>query len=583
MSEEGDDPIAEAIDGADQPVDYEKRRRTCPVSPLGVDDLHYHFISRSGMWRKIKVHQFTPTMLISLFEGRTKWLCDTFPKRDREGDVIKDAFHAQAATRWLMEECHNHGYLPTDMRELGLGVWKMPGPKGPEMVVSVGDAVWYRGRWEKPGLRLGRSIFVAKAPCDRPDFDEPAGVKVGEHLLGALKLWRYEHEIDADLVLGYIGSAALGTHPRLRTHILCSAVPGAGKSTLVELVQAALGDQAASFEDVTDAALRNSLGDQARGVLLDEAESDKDGGSRIQSIIETIRRMSTGDGARVGRADSSGGVRSVTIASAAFLAAVNPPPLHPQDRSRIHRVEMKKRSADPKVTRRVMDAVAWAATISPALRARAILQIALYQEVVPLYRAELINRGCDDRAADKFATLLAGRDILLHDGAPHPDQIDRDVEMIAPLLVEAQEAEEEDSDAASCWNFLLTSMPDEWRGGMRMSIGDMISRLRRRWIEHDGQALAANGVRLVRGPKTEEDYVLIPNSHNRLNRTFHGENRWQRGGWITSLARLGDDVERSHRGRFGGGPQRRALLIPSRYLPPPAEEDDAIPDQISRG
>jgi hypothetical protein len=111
----------------------------------------------------------------------------------------------------------------------------------------------------------------------------------------------------------------------------------------------------------------------------------------------------------------------------------------------------------------------------------------------------------------------------------------------------------------------------------------MISRMRRRWNEADGKALAANGIRLVRGKTSEDDVCLVPNSHNRLNRTFHGE-LWQRGGWVTSLARLGDDVERSHRGRFGGGPQRRALLIPSPYLPPPADEDDAgIPDQISAG
>ncbi len=578
-----DDSIVDAIENAADPVDFEKRRRTSPVVPMGAENGKYTFLTRSGEMRTFAAKDFIPGGYISLFEGRMEWLCEQFPKRDRDGNVIDGAFHVQAATRWLMAECHDKGMLPADLDKRGLGVWKVRGAAGPDVVVHVGDAVWYRGRWERPGLRLGKIIFVARPPCAKPDFKAPADAKVGALLLEALRLWNFEHRFDADLILGYIGATLLGTHPSLRTHILLSSVPGGGKSTMVDLIAAALGDQATRFDDTSEAGMRNSMGDEARGALLDEAESNSEhGGPRIHAVIELIRRMSTGTGARIVRADVSGGIRSTTVAAAAFLAAVNPPPLAPQDRSRIHRVELRRRAGDPKTRERVLKAVEWAATVSEALRGRAVLRAGLFHEIVPLYRAELINRGCDDRTADKFATLFAGRDILLHDDPPHGDAIDHDVTTLEPVLLDTREADEEESDASACWNFLLTATPDWWRMGVKATVGNVISRLRTTWNDHDAAMLASIGVRLVKAKGDEPEHVLVANQHNQLNKLFHTEKSWQRGGWATSLARLGEGVQRGRKGWFGGR-QSRALLIPAAYLPAPADEATGSIGEISSG
>ena len=108
------------------------------------------------------------------------------------------------------------------------------------MIVHSGDALRIGGRWEPTGQKIGGVLYAAAPKVARP-AKRAAGPEVGRALLAVLQRWRYESDIGADLVLGYIGAANLGGAPSWRAHMICNGPRGCGKSWLTEVVAAALG------------------------------------------------------------------------------------------------------------------------------------------------------------------------------------------------------------------------------------------------------------------------------------------------------------------------------------------------------
>ncbi|TSD89082.1 hypothetical protein FFK22_008865 [Mycobacterium sp. KBS0706] len=560
------DPILATIDA--------QERDDCPVRAVGSTDGVYWFLSPSGELRRMVRSDFTAIGLLSLFEGRDAWLIANHVRHDKDGEPVND-FNAKKAAADLMTRCHRIGLYDPSLGRRGLGVWKAPDGSP---IVHCGDAVYVAGGWRRPGLRLDPGLYVARPRCARPDFDEPASAEDAQRMRDAIDLWRFGEPVDADMVFGWYALALLGEMPPWRVHMQCDAEHGSGKTALIVLLGAGLGPQSETLNDYTEAGIRASLTNQSRAILLDEAEVAPGGGgaSRMQMVIGLIRRMSGAQGAEVARGSPNQEAMRNHVSGSAFLAGINPPPLLPQDRSRIYGFRLVKATRDPDAEAKLTAATEGARGMSPRLRARAIKQWPVFEASAPVWRRALIEAGCDGRQADMFAALLAGRDLLLHDGPPDPDSVAAEMERLGGIISELSQADEEDGDAAQCWNHLLGQPADPYKARKRITLGAMVAAAAKDLTSPYRDELRAYGMRLEpekREDGSERPVLLVANNHQAVKRIYAGT-RWEGGGHRISLLRLGSPVRGpdwvarpSGRAWQFGGPKSHAVVIPWTLLP----------------
>jgi hypothetical protein len=244
--------------------------------------------------------------------------------------------------------CAAAGLWDPDTPMRGRGVWRDPDGR---VLCHAGDRLYFGGGERlAAGLRLGRAVYPRKPSVDPPSV-EPAAAAAALAWRQDFRWWRFDpmglgdarsdrgaETLAADLLFCAASLALLGAAPPWQVHALIKAKHGAGKSTLVQFVLAALGAQAVTLNNFTEPAFRQTLANEARAAVLDEAEGDD--GQTMAQVIRVIRQMSGGAGVQGARGTGDGVPRHFEIAGSVFLACINMPALLPQDLSRIVVVEM---------------------------------------------------------------------------------------------------------------------------------------------------------------------------------------------------------------------------------------------------
>lgn len=580
MSEE---EIRDVVDDASEPAAGDDR--DCPIVALGQRNGQFYFIGTSGEIRVFEPRHFTNMGIVSLFGGGTQWLWKNFPKRARESEEIV-GFSLSAAGAFLMRRAAAAGLWNEETPIRGPGVWR-DDKKQP--LAHCGDMLFVqqgeRPKWIAAGVYLGSAIYPAAPAITRPCEIVAAGDDARK-LLDCIGLWKWKEPHAPRMALGWIGLAMLGAAPLWRVHFLVSGARGGGKSRLVGLLQRALGGWAYMTNNFSEAGLRSALTNQARALLLDEAENTL-GDNRVGKVIELLRLMSGGEGARGVRGTAEGGARSFQVAAPAFLAAINAPQLEPQDRSRIFEAEIAK--PDGKNVAKLEEADAFAEKASPGLRARALAGWQRFLDNFEVYRAELLRSRpvkdksdqeaplCDVRQADQWASLLAAADMMLHDTAIDSDSAEAAVESLAEVLKSYVEEDVEEDDARQCLATLMTTQIEHWRGGAKSTIGRLVELGLEDGGRDERDALRVYGLRLD-FTSTDAPRLAVANRHEGLSAIFRNT-RWRDGGWKRALLRLDKAVAADKPVRFHGF-LSRAIVIPAEHLPQLAKKPAPPPEPM---
>jgi hypothetical protein len=549
--------------GSDKDSFDSDMKEFCPITPLGMIEGVCYFIGRSGELRKLAHRDFTEACLITLF-GNKDWLCQNFPNKAKKGGKDFSSFNRSEAMNWLIDKCDKRGLYDPSTPLRGAGVWRAED----EPVLHSGDGIWYKNQWLPPGQRIHGPIYTARAALKRPDFKVPMTAIEALEVRKWLNAWTFDDPVDADLLFGFLGAALLGGFPLWRVHVFIIGERGIGKTTLGDLIIALLGEQGLEFNDFTEAGLRQSLLNEARTILLDEGEPGKDGSDahRMSSVIRLLRKLSGGQGARIARGSSSGVAQNYTVTGSVLLLAINPPPLEPQDRSRILLISLRK-SKNPVSKKDIEYFVKEAGRRSAKIRARAILGAHRFAYAVEFYRDILVKRGCDGRQADMFSALLAGRSLLLDDDKPReePELFDALSARLGNIFLEDSES----GDGRLCLHHLYDATCDAIRDGRRLTIGQVIAKERKGSSTFDN-VLDSYGLRLM-----PDGSLFVPYKHGQLDRVY-GSSPWALGGWRHSLLRLPGAVQSQWPVRVSGV-KIRGLFIPRDLLP--SLESDADPPQ----
>lgn len=337
----------------------------------------------------------------------------------------------------------------------------------------------------------------------------------------------------------------------------------------MRLALAALDAQAKFFDDFSVAGVRNALMNEARAIALDEAEGETD---RVVQIIDLLRRMSDGEGASIVR--SNAGQSSITshVTGTAYMTAINPPMLAPQDRSRITELELDP--ADASNGARVKGAIDWAAKASGVLRERALCGWPRFQRNFAIYRAAILEMECDGarpdgRQADQVGTLLAASDMMLHDEPIDALAARETVDIYRDYIFGIMGQDEEESDARQCFGHLMTSQVESWERGSKLNIGQLLEEAIEPGSapERQRQTLRIHGMAVIFDQTTQAPILLVANRHGGLARIYR-ETRWKDGGWKRALGRL-RGVEPFDRAVTFAGWQSRCIAIPANHLPTP--------------
>jgi hypothetical protein len=569
MSDDDFDMPDAETDAEPTEVWIEPELDACPVIPLGFYDRMVVLALPEGELREEPAYRLGSMMKTDLFVGKAgRIFLSLFQNR-------KGEFQREKAAAWLVERCRRAGRWDDNRAKRGYGVW--PSPEGP--VVHAGDAI---GRWPfkkddwrsvADALRETRDgpIWLLRPPAPRPG--KPASVEVGRELARKMGMWSFALVGDrglseADVVLGWQGSALLGGAPAFRPHLSVSGGAGTGKTTLSRLMQAAGSANAGELLDsFTEAGIRNSLSGEARALYLDEAEPSPDGQGPVEKAMEILRRMSTGEGSSGRKGDTGGRTVATTAVGAAYLASIFPISIGDAMSTRMVEVRLRplgraKGGADAELKA----AIDWAREVSPSLLARAVRDVDRYRSDVALLKTALGETGRLPRTADLIAALAAGRRLLLEDQALTIETAREEVALWSALITGREETSATQNPGQACFSRIMAINSGQHAKDRHLTIGEMVDEEATAPGFHD-KVLKTFGLIVENGPPSSErpgPWLLVSTNHPTLARNLAGTQFANWKGVLEHLGDLGEDHAPRHlktAKRFGMH-QSRAIAVP---------------------
>ncbi len=516
-----------------------------PVIPLGVNGDNYYYLDALQQLRIVKDKDHSRLKVQSLFGHTTTYFYAVWPRLDAKGNAT--GWMPEAPVEALMRAASERGVWDVVNRVRGAGAWRQDDGS---LVFHCGDTVWRGpGDMVKPGLaQLERYVYPSAPAVPRPAEDPQRDGEDGpaHELLVILKTWRWKRgEIDAVLLLGWIGAALVGGALPWRPLAWITGGSGTGKSTVHDILRGLFGDAILSVSNVTAAGIWQTVRHSSLPVAVDEIEA-KDDNRRATAIIELAREAASGTVMIRGGQDHES--VQFTARSCFLFSSINIPPLMQQDVNRLAILELDSlKSTTPPAL--VTDRAAMN-NLGRALRRRLADQWHRFDTTLETWRAQLASQGHSARGADQFGVLLTCADLLLSDAAPEFEVLSGWTDKLSPEALRAMS--DDASDEQRCLDHLLTSPAEMWKGGQRSPIGRYIRRVADVENTIDDaldfndavQVLADLGLRVefLRGQDIEGLYLCVANSHQGLARIYK-ETHWAgksgaTGGWRQTMMRL---------------------------------------------
>lgn len=553
-----------------------------PFAPLGKCGTAYWFFDASGEIVSLSARALGQWQdVLSLCGGDQDWLAAHWPAFDKEGNPT-GGFNVRGVAAAVMQRCAAlPAFDPAEPRRR-YGLWPVPGMDGqPGHALHLGKTVIWNGQVRRAGFSEAGALWPAMAP--RPAPAPPAPAHVARALEALLGRWHWAHKDAPAVVLGLAVNGMLGGLASWRAHGFIIGEAGTGKTTLLSFL-ARLCPLTRYLNDFTEAGVRQMLSETSASVILDEAEGDDHGDSKLKRVIEMLRRSSSGSGVQGVRGSPEQVVRGHQVTASALMGAILPPPLPAQDASRFTMLQLRKLTGEGGVSQAELDA--FVAEHALALWGRAVAAAPRIVRLFKLLHDALVDEGCSHRAADQLGIIAAcwWAMTMEEDSDPGEGSPNAVGDLLAPVrwLVVPEAQGEIDSGGNQALQRLL-AMPLDMAGD-KMLLGQGLVRFRELGRElfkmahdHPGRdpllaeyekfdrLLQGHGVRWASLPLKHRPGTPAPpvglyvaaGSHPRLLRAFDGT-PWAGQRWASALAQLPEarGGREAPAVRIGGGKMR---------------------------
>lgn len=445
----------------------------CPVQVLGMDGDILFVVDALGQLAAVPPSGFGINMLQRLFAGRDLYLYWAWPRIGKGGIVT--GFDMNSARADLYAAAQRKGLWKAVEKVRGLGAWlgKAQAGAAAPLILHCGEYLYRDGKMMKPGEIDGH--FYPRRPAmflpwlaEMSHADNPASA-----LLAFLKTWNWRRPIiDPILFLGWIGAGFLGGALPWRPSMFLVGDKAVGKSSLQSMVKAVFGDAIVSTPDTTPAGIYQRIGNDALPIAVDELEAEANN-QRAGAVIKLARLAASGGLMLRGGQDHTG--VEFQARSTFLFSAINPPPLQPQDLSRLAILTLGKLD-----TSQPMPVLHDPETIGARLLRQLADGWAGFPALYEAYRAALRAGGHDSRGQDTYGIFLTCAHMLLGDEGMDAAGFNvEDFSEWSTLLAAADMPERENAreNWRACLEHLLSVRIDAWRNGARNSIGGVIEDL----------------------------------------------------------------------------------------------------------
>lgn len=539
-----------------------------PITPLGHNAGNYYLIPPSGQLRKFSAESLesgrgVKSLLVGQGPDVQAWCLERFSTGDGN-------WNPKAAGLWIIERCNEKGVFDPDRADLrSIGVWRD----------RFGAAVAHCGNRQVASdgsVNLLESTSIGAIMIGARAIEPPSLATISPRLRLDLlhrirEQWGWKRSVDADIWLGWVAAACLGGFPEWRTHLYVHGSRGSGKSKLLELAAALLGELAGEIvNDATEAGLRQSRNNEARPLLIDEFEPDENprNASRQDSILALFRRMSGGGGGRISRGGADHTSKSFRLIGAAYVSSINHIQFEPQDSSRIVVLGLSPipiPTAPSSGKDKLSDVFEICQKMSSQFRGRMLAQSERWDRTHAAISKVARWKGADSRQADTASTILTGLDLFLFDG-----EIDElrlgDLSEPMMAMITATDDDGEHSEGLDALDYLFCSALT-LDHGLKRTVGELLAAV---ICKSDGAEIAAPEAALARHGiyicANKEAFAVRSGKQSPAS-VLYEKTKWAKGAHVSALMKVSGVQKPATAVRFGRHGQQRVVTIPATLIP----------------
>ena len=380
------------------PNDEENEPVNMPFQCLGYDrGCYFYLSSKTKQVVELKPESHGGKSLLQL--APLSWWERKFPG--------KNSANWEAAADALIMKCNEAGvFNPSRIR--GRGAWEDAG----RSVLHVGEQLVVNGSATNINDFDTRYIYEVARELDQKISNEKLSGREADKFADLCELLSWSKPINAALLAGWCVVAPICGALSWRPHMWLTGGKGTGKTWILEnIIKPTVGGSALSvMSSTTEAGIRQTLGNDARPVVFDEAEGeDKSARKRIQAVLELARQASSEAAAAIFKGTATGRSMAFHIRSCFLFASIGVSITQDSDASRISILSLvPNRDSDrfDKIRRDVFGLLT--PEYCAALRARSVAlipQIRKNAEIFARAGAEYLG---SQRTGDQIGALLAG-------------------------------------------------------------------------------------------------------------------------------------------------------------------------------
>jgi len=364
-----------------------------------------------------------------------------------------------------------------------------------------------------------------------------------------------------------------------RPHVWLTSQRGAGKTwTQDNIVKPLLGQSVLVVQgSTTEAGIRQSLRQDARPVMFDEAESeDAAAQRRMKGVIELARQSSSDSSAEIAKGTVGGSGMSFRARSMFLMGSINVSLSSAADETRFSVLSLDPPKRTPEgiaefkaLQREVVS------TLTPercaAIRARSYDLIPVIRQNADTMAQAVAERLGSQRIGDQVGTLLAGAIAMCHRRTISLEKAREWAAMVD--LEDAQEAEAV-SDELMCLQTILQHQVSVETDSRRVhrALSELVAgATSKKVVAQDFYAMDCNELLGRYGLKVAGDMLLVSNTHAEIKKILR-DSPWG-GKWSPLLKRIPGSKPRATSERFAGTVTRCVGVPISAVTEVPAEKE----------
>lgn len=459
----------------------------------------------------------------------------------------------------LIASSHRAGiFVEKNVR--GRGAWM----DGKTVVVHTGDSARIGGDIVPLSDIPGRYIYEAESPWEF-EFGSPASNAEAHALVDICSRLTWADKMSGALLAGWCVIAPVCGALKWRPHLWITGPSGSGKSTAVEEIALRIvGPAGERFEgNTSEAGIRQTMGFDARPIIMDEAESeDAAQVQRMQAILGLARIASSGG--TIAKGSTSGRAMNFVARSCFLFSSINTALKHHADESRVTKLILAKNTAPDALEHYQALVHEIADKFTPAypgaMFSRTVKYLPELLHNIEVFKLAASVAFANRRAADQLGPMLAGYYLCHSTGKITLADAER---FIAQHNWSEHVALDSVSDERRLFNYLMSRRIRLTVGSTNreMSVGQIIDGTR---SDNDVERRFYNEALGPRGIRVDFDTITISNTADGIREMLR-DTAWVND-WKRPLSMI-DGAEKTASGvYFAPGLMTRGTVLPLRLL-----------------